>query len=143
MKITQASKLWGFKHLLGKVPDERVVELVQASGQDIKLSTVTAYRRALERGELAFEGTPVIEEPGPAREPETAHPNEAAAAVPDEPEREAEPCPDLVRVVRSAWVKRLPPVNMPHRVGRGDVYRGVQAAWLWEHHRELVEPFSR
>lgn len=49
--------------------------------------------------------------------------------------------PRVVRVRRPAVVQGAP--NRPGRwsLRRRDVIRGEDAAWLWQNHRELVEPF--
>lgn len=120
-----ASKMDDFRDLLGNMPDKQVAELA-----DVRPETVSGWRRKLEIP--AFGGG---EEPaapafeivaGIRSEPEKAGPAERAT-------------PSSVRVLRSAIVRTAD--NRTWRLGFRDVYSGERAAFLWERHRDLVEPF--
>lgn len=63
-----------------------------------------------------------------------------AAAVAEEMAEDG-PVPRCVRVRVREQV--LDEEGRPWRLRRFDVFRGEQAAWLWKHHRNLVEPFPR
>lgn len=108
-----------YKDLLGNMPDEKVAEIA-----GVKAETVAGWRRKLEIP--AFGGG----EQSPAADPE---PDPKAA--PQKPE----PAPSSVRVTRSAIVRTAD--NRTWRLGFRDVYSGERAAFLWERHRDLVEPY--
>lgn len=73
----------------------------------------------------------------------------ATTAVPEAPSEPkeapaAEVVPESVRVTlkRQATVTDTRGARpMPWRLSPRDVYSGEQAAYLWEHHREIVEAF--
>ena len=134
----------------------------------MKLSTVEKYRRKLglvegdgevppeaaktEEAEECAELEEAAEDQVEAVQPPAGtEPESTPAPEVEEPEdldedgedlEDLEPCPRLVRVVRTGWVKRFPPNGMPHLVGRMDLYRGARAAHLWANHRDQVEPFE-
>lgn len=122
-----ASKIDPFAHLLGKVTDEQIATLA-----GVALSTVTAYRRRLG---VAVPQASADVELAPDGVPEEAVTCDVEPVIED-----VEPAPSCVRARASRWLPRW--LNgRPWRVGRRDVYTGDEAAWLWEHHRDLVEIF--
>lgn len=124
------SKIDPFAELLGKVSDERIAEMA-----GVRVSTVVAYRARLGIGlPDPDQGT---DQPDPD---ENLAPEESDTFDLDDLDVEALPAPGCVRVLTSTWVD--PWVNgRARRLGRKDVFTGADAAWLWEHHRDLVEPF--
>lgn len=69
-----------------------------------------------------------------------------APEVPSEPQEaptvEAAPASVRVTLKRQATVTDTRGARpMPWRLAPRDVYSGEQAAYLWEHHREIVEAF--
>ena len=126
-----ASKVAPFAGLRGKVADDKIAEMA-----GVKVETVTRYWRTID------DADEVSTDPD-----EPAQTAPAPEVVPDpvsEPHAATVPAgrrPSVVRVVRSARI--TDPDGRPWRVGLRDVFRGARAAWLWEHHRDLVEPYAR
>lgn len=114
-----------YKDLLGNMPDEKVAEIA-----GVKAETVAGWRRKLEIP--AFRGG---EEPAAPAEVQGPAAIDGTAEV----QGSAVEAPSSVRVTRSAIVRTAD--NRTWRLGFRDVYSGEQAAFLWERHRDLVEPF--
>lgn len=117
-----------YKDLLGMVPDE---EIAEAAG--VQVATVARWRRDLGIEPYASSGAPsaLATEPA-APEAETSAP-EAKTIQPMASAPKTVRCKVGTRVVG-------PDGRTLHLAFRG-VYRAELAAWLWEHHRDLVEPF--
>lgn len=142
-----ASKLQPFGHLLGKVPDDKIAEMAE-----VKPATVAAYRR--DRGidapdkdadvdEELLEGVAAgdadesaTDDEAPAGEPDgRAPPGDAATQSFGQPPRTVQVPDGKYRITG--------PNGRTMRLRRRDIYRGKLAAWLWEHHRDKVEPVPR
>lgn len=118
-----------FLSMLATMSDD---DIANASGATVE--QVAAYRAA--------QTAPAEQaEPKPARKPKASKPETAP------PEAEAAPAtesaPACVRVVKSAPGVRLPGATFGRGVQARDIHSGKVAAHLWEHHRELVEPFPK
>jgi len=127
------SKIDDFADLLGGMPDEQVADLA-----DVAVSTVKRWRAKLDIApyEVSEQDDPLP--PGLAEGPPTEDSLDA------EREPEPVPAPPCVKVTAKRRVASWPfgwAPNVPHHLGRGDVYSGERAAWLWEHHRDICVPF--
>lgn len=83
-----------------------------------------------------------------ALEPPAAKPTRGARTKPAEPTPAPAPepveveAPANVRVVVAEARVALPGARAPVRITYRDVYGGPTAAYLWAHHRHLVEPYG-
>lgn len=127
------NRLGEFAELVGKVPDAKLAEMAGVTPEEVAAAREEA--RATEPEAPKVEAPPKPEAPKVEAKPEAPPKPENKV----EPEPKSEPAPRLVRVLRGAQVRG--PDGRTWRLSFADVYKDERAAWLWEHHRALVEPY--
>lgn len=120
-----ASKRDDYVEMLGAMPDEEVAKIA-----DVKPSTVAGWRKQLKIARFGDDTAATTVEDSPV---DVDPPKQAAAPV------VKMPAPSCVRALVS---RKFPgPTGRTFRLDFRGIFRKEVAAWLWEHHRDLVERF--
>jgi hypothetical protein len=135
------AKLEPFAELIGNIPSEKLSEM---SG--VPVDVVAAVAAGIAAGNAASDAGASDAESLAAAVAAglPVEPAEAAVAKPVQSEAkpakaEIEPPPRTVRVTKSKVLKGVDGRTL--RVRFRDVFNGQEAAWLWLHHRNLVERY--